>query len=47
LNSNFILNGNAHDYTAGKILMENNNTKVKYFAPLANMIYKISPVNGT
>jgi hypothetical protein len=27
--------------------MENNNTKVKYFAPLANMIYKISPVNGT
>jgi len=42
LNSNFIVEGTAHDYTAGKILMENNNTKVKYFAPLQNMIYKIA-----
>ena len=45
LNSNFILNGNANTYTAGQILREANGTqytKVKYYTPLYNMLYKLS-----
>jgi len=46
LNSNFILNGNVqHNYEAGVIFREANGTPyttVKYYTPLANMIYKIN-----
>jgi hypothetical protein len=45
LNSNFILNGNTSDYTAGQILREANGvtyTTVQYYTPLFNMLYKLS-----
>ncbi len=48
LNSNFILNGSANTYTAGQILREANGvqyTKVKYYAPLPNMLYKMDSAN--
>lgn len=48
LNSNFILNGNANNYTAGQILRESGGTPyttVKYYTPLSNMLYKINDAN--
>lgn len=48
LNSNFILNGNANNYTAGQILREAAGTPyttVKYYTPLPNMLYKIDDTN--
>ncbi|MFA7298481.1 MAG: hypothetical protein WC010_02435 [Candidatus Absconditabacterales bacterium] len=44
LNSNFILNGSANNYTAGQILREANGTEyttVRYYTPLYNMLYKL------
>lgn len=45
LNNNFILNGAAHDYTAGQILMTSPGTKIQYYSPLPNMLYKINTAN--
>ena len=48
LNSNFTLNGSTNSYSAGQILRETNGTtysKVQYYTPLANMIYKMTDTN--
>lgn len=48
LNSNFILNGNINNYTAGQILWNSGTTlytKVKYYTPQTSMLYKIDSSN--
>ena len=48
LNNNFILNGSANDYTAGQILREAAGvtyTKIKYYRPLVDMVYKVDTNN--
>jgi hypothetical protein len=48
LNSNFTLNGSTNSYSAGQILREANGTiysKVQYYTPLANMLYKMTDTN--
>lgn len=50
LNSNFILNSPTNNYSAGQILRTAGGTvysEVKYYRPLANMIYKIDAVGTT
>ncbi len=46
LNSNFILNGTVNDYSAGQILRTDTPTKVKYYRPQTDMLYKVD-VNNT
>ncbi len=48
LNSNFVLNQTAYDYSAGQILRgTSTDTKVIYYRPLANMLYKIDENGNT
>lgn len=46
LNSNFRLTGTNENYTAGQIVRDGSNaTKVKYYIPLANMLYQMDEGN--
>ncbi len=48
LNSNFIVNGNTNNYTAGQILWNAGGvtyTQVGYYTPLADMLYKVDSNN--
>ncbi len=49
LNSNFILNGSTNDFSAGQILMTDQGitySKVRYYKPLADMLYKVDANNN-